>query len=110
MTMKILLLVMVVTVTGILCVSATRPPACAAVCDPDKCLPVRCRCGSQQDDCNCCNYCNTCPGDECINVFKDTCTEDHYCALENPSVPFQMGGKGHCIPRPGVEAGAHAQS
>uniref|UniRef100_A0A0C9RW50 Putative insulin-like growth factor binding protein-related protein 6 long n=1 Tax=Amblyomma americanum TaxID=6943 RepID=A0A0C9RW50_AMBAM len=104
--MKITLVFVVIAAVAVVSVRATSPPNCAAVtCDPSTCPAAECTCGSHKDYCGCCDYCDTCPNEECTRLFRDPCSEGHHCVLDNPEERFETGGKGHCRPRPDAEAG-----
>ncbi|XP_075559385.1 8.6 kDa transglutaminase substrate-like [Dermacentor variabilis] len=95
--MKIALISIFFVATAVLSVSATSPPQCAGItCDPSTCEVLDCRCGSYKGYCGCCDYCRTCPNEECTALFQDTCSEGYRCVLDDAERSFDNGGTGHC--------------
>ncbi|XP_077545113.1 8.6 kDa transglutaminase substrate-like [Haemaphysalis longicornis] len=94
--MKAAVLLAFVVLVAALCVSATSVPNCYGVdCSQAQCAYVECPCGSHKDGCGCCDYCDKCPGEECVPLHQDRCSSGYSCQLNVPGT-FHFGGKGTC--------------
>lgn len=79
-------------------IKATSMPDCSQGCNPKYCpeLP-ECKCGLYKDYCECCSFCQKCPGEECILVANEKCANGTVCRPRPGAVGLErINGPGWC--------------
>ncbi|CAL1266940.1 unnamed protein product [Larinioides sclopetarius] len=66
-------------------VECTSQPNCKTACK-DPCVDQDCKCGTYKDDCDCCDICKKCAGENCIRLANEQCEDGYTCGNPDMSV------------------------
>ncbi|GFQ75606.1 hypothetical protein TNCT_60841 [Trichonephila clavata] len=76
---------------------ATTMPLCTGTCDVGNCPPVdHCKCGTYKGWCGCCDFCYTCPGENCFTILNRPCAPGSKCIRETTLSKMMSRRIGFC--------------